>query len=119
MAAYRVSFIKAGGWTRLGLAGAVGVLLSTPMLWALGSFGFADEAIHRAIVFALSGVWCPIAVGYLIGWAVQGFIIRQRVVEEDDDSIPTPAATPHRPPPGPPGGGSPARGAPPPRSGGR
>lgn len=117
MAAYRVSFIKASGWTRLGLAGAVGVLFSTPMLWALGSFGFADEAIHRAIVFALSGVWCPIAIGYLIGWAVQGFIIRQRVVEEDsEDSIPTPAA--HRPPPGPPAGGSPPRGGPPSRSGG-
>jgi len=110
MAAYRVSFIKASGWTRLGLAGAVGVLFSTPMLWALGSFGFADEALHRAIVFALSGVWCPIAVGYLVGWGVQGFVIRQRVVEEDSDDAPA-----HRPPPGPPPG--PARGAPPPRSG--
>ncbi len=110
MAAYRVSFIKASGWTRLGLAGAAGVLFSAPMLWALGSFGFADEAIHRAIVFALSGVWCPIAVGYLVGWAMQGFVIRQRVVEEDnEDSIP--AARPSGPPPGAPParGGAPSR----------
>ena len=115
MAAYRVSFIKASGWTRLGLAGAAGVLLSTPMLWALGSFGFADEAIHRGIVFALSGVWCPIAVGYLIGWAVQGFIIRQRVVEEDsEDAAPSSSS---RPPSGPPPGAPPARGAPPQRPG--
>ena len=114
MAAYRVSFIKASGWTRLGLAGAAGVLFTAPMLWALGSFGFADEAIHRAIVFTLSGVWCPIAVGYLVGWAVQGFVIRQRVVEDDDAAAP--AAHPPSRPAGPPPGAAPARGAPPPRS---
>ncbi|TAN61884.1 MAG: hypothetical protein EPN20_11640 [Magnetospirillum sp.] len=110
MAAYRVSFIKASGWTRLGLAGAAAALFCAPMLWALGSFGFAEEAIHRAIIFGLSGVWCFIALGYMVGWAMQGFIIRQKVVEEDSDDAP--AA--HRPPPAP----APARAAPPPRGGG-
>ena len=107
MAAYRVSFIKASGWTRLGLAGAVGVLFSTPMLWALGSFGFADEALHRAIVFALSGVWCPIAVGYLVGWAVTGFMVKIKDGEGEEKESRRPEI-PHRPTiPAPPPAGRP------------
>lgn len=113
MAAYRISFIRSNGWTRLGIAGAGAALFSAPMLWALGSFGFAEEAIHRAIIFALSGAWCLMALGYLVGWALQGFIIRQKVTEEDSDDAP-PAPASHRPPPA---GAPPARGAPPPRSG--
>jgi hypothetical protein len=101
MAAHRVSFIKAGGWTRLGVAGAAAVLFSAPMLWALGSFGFAEEAIHRAIIYALSGTWCLLAFGYLVGWAVQGFVIRQKVVEEEDEDARPSAPPPSRPAPPP------------------
>lgn len=110
--AYRISFIKASGWTRLGLAGAVAALFSAPMLWALGSFGATDEAIHRAIVFGLSGLWFFVATGYLIGWALQGFIIRQKASDEDAED--GPGSRPSGPPPGPP----PSRGAPPPPRGG-
>jgi hypothetical protein len=105
--AYRISFIKAGGWTRLGLAGGVAAAFTTPMLWALGSFGAGDEAIHRAIVHGLSALWMFIAAGYLTGWALQGFVIRQKAAEEDSEDSPPRSAPP--PPPRP---------APPPKSGG-
>jgi hypothetical protein len=112
MSSYRVSFMKAGGWTRLGLAAGAAAASSAPMLWALGSFGAAEEAIHRAIIYAVSGFWLFLAAGYLTGWAMQGFIIRQKVAEEDADDGPARRPTP---PPGPPPS---ARPAPPPRSGG-
>ena len=112
MAAYRVSFTKAGGWTRLGVAGAAAMLFSAPMLWALGSFGFAEEAIHRAIIYAISASWSLLAFGYLVGWAVQGFVIRQKVAEEEDEDSRPSAPPPSRPSP------PPSRPAPPPRSGG-
>lgn len=112
--ANKISFIKSAGWTRLGLAGAMAAVFSAPMLWALGSFGASDEAIHRAIVFGLSGLWFFVATGYLIGWALQGFIIRQKVSEEEsNETMGGGGYRPPSPPPGPP----PGRGAPPSRSG--
>ncbi|OAN50595.1 hypothetical protein A6A04_17930 [Paramagnetospirillum marisnigri] len=75
------------------------------MLWALGSFGASDEALHRAIIFAVAGLWCFIATGLALGWAIQGFVIRQKAAEEDSDE--PPAASSHRPPPSPPPSGRP------------
>jgi hypothetical protein len=110
MSSYKVSFIKTGGWVRLGLAAGTAAALSAPMLWALGSFGHADEAIQRAIIYAGSGLWLFLATGYLVGWAIQGFVIRQKVSDEDGED--GPARRPS-PPPGPP----PSRPPPPPRQG--
>ncbi len=105
MSGFRVSYVKASGWTRLGLAGAVAVLFGTPMLWALGTFGAGDDALHRGAVFGLAGLWFAVATGYLVGWAVQGFVIRTKAAtdEEADEQ-------PSRPsPPPPPRGGPPQR----------
>jgi fatty acid desaturase len=108
MASYRISFFRAQGWTRAGLALAAFVLFSAPMLWALGWFGASDEAMHRAIIYALSGLWAFVALGYLTGWALQGFVIRQKVADEDAEDGP-PAGS-HRPtPPLPPKPGAPAK----------
>lgn len=110
MSSYKVSFIKSSGWTRLGLAAGTAAALSAPMLWALGSFGHADEAIQRAIIYAGSGLWLFLATGYLVGWAIQGFVIRQKVSEDEADDRP-----PSRP--APPSGPPPSRSPPPPRQG--
>jgi hypothetical protein len=99
MATYKVSFIKSTGWTRLGLAGAVAVLFISPMLWALGVFGNGDDALHRTVIFTLSGLWFFVGTFYVIGWALQGFVIRQKVVEEDADDMPPRRPPPSAPPP--------------------
>jgi len=108
MSAYRISYIRSTGWTRLGLAGAVAILFGSPMLWALGVFGTGDDALHRAVVFGLAGLWFFVGTFYVIGWAVQGFVVRQKVVEEDEDGPPRRSAPcapsappPSRPPPRP------------------
>ncbi|CCG39663.1 hypothetical protein [Magnetospirillum molischianum] len=85
MSGYRVSFIRSSGWTRLGLAGGVLCLFLTPMLWSFGLFGDGDVALRRAIVFALSGTWLFGLGFFLIGWALQGFVIRVRTSEDEDD----------------------------------
>lgn len=101
MSTYRISYIRASGWTRLGLAGAVGTLFGTPMMWALGVFGTGDDALHRAVVFGLAGLWFFVGTFYVIGWAVQGFVIRMKAPDEDADDGPAhrpSAAPPPRPP---------------------
>jgi len=98
MTGYRVSFIRSSGWTRLGLAGAVLCLFLTPMLWSFGLFGEDDAALKRAIVFAVSGAWLFGLGFFLVGWAVQGFVVRVRNAEDEEEHHA--AARPSGPPPG-------------------
>lgn len=85
MTGYRVSFIRSSGWTRLGLAGAVLCLFLTPILWSFGLFGDSDMALKRAIVFAASGAWLFGLGFFLIGWALQGFVVRVRNADDEDE----------------------------------
>ncbi len=94
MSSYKVSFIKSSGWTRLGLAAGTAAALSAPMLWAMGSFGLAEEAIQRAVIYAGSGLWLFLTTGYLVGWAIQGFVIRQKVSDEEGEDRPPQRPTP-------------------------
>jgi hypothetical protein len=104
MSTYKISYLRPAGWTRLGLAGAVGVLFASPMLWALGAFGAGDEALHRVVIFALAGLWFFVGTFYVIGWALQGFVVRIKNPDEDGDEAPArrpspgPSAPPSRPP---------------------
>jgi hypothetical protein len=77
MSTYRISYIRSSGWTRLGLAGAVATLFGSPMMWALGWFGTGEDALHRAVVFGLAGLWFFVGTFYVIGWALQGFVVRR------------------------------------------
>jgi hypothetical protein len=83
------------------VVGAVAALFATPMLWALGAFGTEPQAIRSAVVFAASAVWFFFVLGYGAGWAMRGFVIRQK--DEDDAPAHRPAApaaphpAPHRP----------------------
>lgn len=97
MSAYRISYIRSTGWTRLGLAGAVAILFASPMLWALGVFGTGDDALHRAVIFGLAGLWFFVGTFYVVGWAVQGFVVRQKVVDEDADDGPPRRSAPCAP----------------------
>ncbi|HSV30374.1 MAG TPA: hypothetical protein VLL76_12500 [Candidatus Omnitrophota bacterium] len=97
---FRFTWLRPGGWTRLGIVGAVMVLFGTPMLWAVGMFGDGDDALGRAAVFLLAGLWLFGAGGYAVGWAIRGFIVRQKDPEEEEDRDAPPArpgAPPHRP----------------------
>lgn len=95
MSTYRFSWLRSNGWTRLGGVGAVAVMFSTPMMWALGVFGSDDEALKRAMIFLFAGMWFFVATFYVLGWAIRGFMVRLKDHDEDDEF---PA---HRPP-GPP-----------------
>jgi hypothetical protein len=82
----RFSITKSNGWTRLGLPGAVSVLFGTPMLWALGTFDSTTEPPLHAIVFGLFGILFFGLVPLLIGWALQGFVIRRKASEDGDEA---------------------------------
>ncbi|MBR9972813.1 hypothetical protein [Magnetospirillum sulfuroxidans] len=93
----RFTWLRPGGWVRLGVVVAVAILFATPMLWALGAFGDGDEAIRRALIFLFAGLWFGIGVGYAAGWALRGFVLRSKEPDDEDD------AGPARPPVGRPG----------------
>ncbi len=82
----RVCLTKSNGWTRLGLPGAMFMLFATPMLWALGAFDGTAEPLLHAIVFGLFGIFCFGLTPWLIGWALQGFLVRRKTGEESDES---------------------------------
>lgn len=104
---FRFSLLRSSGWTRFGVAGAVGIFFATPMLWSIGLFGPDEQGMHRAIVFLFSGIWFFIALGYSVGWAVHGFVFRTK--EDDGEGEresgssrpppPPPPSRPSRPPP--------------------
>lgn len=105
---YRFSWLRPGGWTRLGVAGGAATVFLTPMLWSLGVFGDDPEAVRRAVVFLMAGLWFFIALGYLVGWAIRGFVVRVKGEGDDDEGDreqpparpaahgPGPASGPHR-----------------------
>jgi bacteriorhodopsin len=65
------------------------------MLWALGVFDSTVEPLLHAIVFGLFGVFLFGFIPLLIGWALQGFVIRRKASEEDDETPDSrPAARP-------------------------
>lgn len=81
----RFTWLRPGGWGRLGVVVAVGMLFATPMLWSLGAFGEGDEALRKALIFLFSAMWFGVGVGYSIGWALHGFVIRSREHDDDDE----------------------------------
>ncbi len=96
MSTYRFSWHRPGGWTRLGAAGAVGILFVTPVLWSLGVFGAAEDTLKRAMIFAFAGMWFCVGFGYMLGWALMGFMVKLKDHDEDEDAHKH--APPSRPP---------------------
>lgn len=97
MGTYRFSWLRPGGWNRLGGVGAMCVLFGTPMMWALGVFGTGDDSLKLASVFLLAGIWFCVCLGYGIGWAVRGFMAKVKDGDGDEDS-PATTREPPRPP---------------------
>ncbi len=54
------------------------------MLWSLGIFGTSSDAIRRALVFGTSGVLFFATTLYMMGWALQGFVVRKKAQANDD-----------------------------------
>lgn len=100
MSSYRFSWLRSGGWTRLGLAGAVAAMFATPMMWSLGVFGDGDDALKRAMIFLFAGMWFFVGVGYMLGWAIRGFLVRLKEHDEDEDGPAHRPAAPAHPPTG-------------------
>ncbi|HLO76695.1 MAG TPA: hypothetical protein VK196_09605 [Magnetospirillum sp.] len=92
MSAYRFSWLRPNGWNRMGAVGAVGILFATPLLWSLGVFGWADDTIKRALIFAFAGMWMFVGMGYALGWAIRGFMVRLKDHDEDEDGAHRPGA---------------------------
>ncbi len=102
MSAYRFSWLRPNGWTRLGGLGAVVALFSTPMLWAVGVFGVGEDALRRALIFLFAGMWLCVGAGWMLGWALRGFMVRLKEEDDDDRAGPAhraapPAHAPHPP----------------------
>lgn len=100
MSTYRFSWLRPNGWNRLGAVGAVAVMFATPMLWSLGLFGTGDDTIRRALIFLFAGMWMFVGSGYVLGWALRGFMVRLKEHDDEDDVGHRPAAPPQasRPP---------------------
>ncbi|MGE5503968.1 MAG: hypothetical protein ACM31L_06045 [Actinomycetota bacterium] len=94
---YKFSWLRPGGWSRIGVAGAVALFFATPMLWSLRVFGEGDPAFQRALVFVLSGVWFFIGSFYCVGWALKGFMVRLKEGDEGDEEAGHRSAPPARP----------------------
>ncbi|KAF0222538.1 MAG: hypothetical protein FD176_2604 [Rhodospirillaceae bacterium] len=92
----RFTWLRPGGWTRLGVVVAVAIMFSTPMLWSLGGFGDGDEALRRALIFLFSGLWFGIGIGYAASWALRGFVLRAK--DDDDEEAPRARPPVARPP---------------------
>lgn len=95
MSAYRFSWLRPNGWSRVGGAGAVAILFATPMLWALGVFGNGDDTIRRALIFAFAGMWMFVGAGYVFGWALRGFMVRIKDHDDEEEGAHRPAGPPH------------------------
>lgn len=98
MSTYRFSWLRPNGWSRLGAVGAVVVLCATPMLWSLGLFGSGDDTMKRALVFLFAGMWLFVGGGYVLGWALRGFMVRLKDQDEEAQGGHRPAAGPAHPP---------------------
>jgi len=83
------------GWKRIALPAAVATLFGTPMLWALGIFDGTADPLRHAAIFGASGILLSCFTPWCIGWALQGFVQRQKAEHEPDHGE-TPHA-PHRP----------------------
>nr|CAM74799.1 conserved hypothetical protein, membrane [Magnetospirillum gryphiswaldense MSR-1] len=81
----RFTWLRPGGWTRLGVVVAVAIMFSTPMLWSLAAFDDGDEALRRALIFLFSCLWFGIGIGYAARWAMRAFILRSKDHDDDDD----------------------------------
>jgi hypothetical protein len=98
MSTYRFSWLRPGGWNRLGGVGAVATMFATPMMWALGVFGADDDTIKRSLIFLFAGMWFFVGTFYVLGWAIRGFLVKTKDHEEDEDGpAHRPAAPPHPP----------------------
>ncbi|CAA7623375.1 hypothetical protein [Magnetospirillum sp. UT-4] len=101
MSTIRFTWLRPGGWTRMGMVGAVAVMFATPMLWSLGVFAPEEEELRRALIFLASGMWLFVALGYGAGWVLRGFVVRSKEGEDGDDGhhhAPSPPPAAHKPP---------------------
>jgi len=83
-----ISFQQAKGWTRLGLPGGFFIASITPVAWSIGLFDGTSDPILHSIVFGVSGIICFSLTPILIGWALQGFVVRRKAQEDAGDTSP-------------------------------
>ncbi len=82
------SLTRSSGWFRLGITGAIAAIFATPILWSLGVFDSAINPLMNAMVFALSSIFLFGVVPSLVGWALQGFMVRHKSPDDGDSNGP-------------------------------
>jgi hypothetical protein len=75
------------GWKRVALPGVAITLFGTPMLWALGVFDGTADPLQHAATFGVSGVLLSLVTPWCVGWALQGFMLRQKPEPETRDEL--------------------------------
>jgi len=81
------------GWKRVPLPAAVAALFGTPMLWGLGVFDGTADPLRHAAIFGASAILLSCLAPWSIGWALQGFVLRQKAEHEPTAH----GETPHTP----------------------
>lgn len=84
------------GWKRVALPATVASLFGTPMLWGLGVFDGTADPLRHAAIFGASAILLSCLTPWCIGWALQGFVLRQKAEHEPAHGEP-PHATHPRP----------------------
>jgi len=78
---------RLAGWKRVALPCVMATWFGTPMLWALGVFDGTADPLQHAAIFGVNGVLLALLVPWCIGWALQGFVLRQKAEPENRDEL--------------------------------
>jgi hypothetical protein len=84
MSGTHFAYTRSQGWARLGLPCAVAAAASAPLLWSLGAFDSAIDPLLSATVYGLASVIICGLVPALLGWALQGFVVRRKSADESE-----------------------------------
>ncbi|EKV29171.1 hypothetical protein C882_0478 [Caenispirillum salinarum AK4] len=85
MTHYRLTPLKPGGWHRLGLLAALGLVPLTVMLWTTDAFGGGEIGVQSALIFLGCGLVLVALLSFGLGWAFRGFAVRTHAEGEDED----------------------------------
>jgi len=78
------SLTRSSGWFRLGLIGAMASIFATPMLWSLGVFDSTAAPLINTMVFGLSAIFLFGVVPTMVGWALQGFMVKRKSSDDGE-----------------------------------
>ena len=82
---YRLSIMRAKGWSRIGFVGAAVMLPITGMQYALGIFSEGLRGLEQAAEYFASGAVAALIIGFSARWVLHGFAVRATRDSDEDE----------------------------------